>query len=58
MYVDAAPDLLVDGSAAALREAFTNLVFNALDAMPHGGTISLVASARGGRVCVDMRTPA
>lgn len=29
------------GSAAELREAFTNLLFNALDAMPKGGMITI-----------------
>ena len=34
------PPLLSDPSE--LREALVNLIFNAVDAMPHGGTISLV----------------
>ncbi len=29
------------GSAAELREALTNLIFNAVDAMPEGGTITI-----------------
>jgi signal transduction histidine kinase len=33
------PPLL--GNAAELREVFTNLIFNAVDAMPTGGTITL-----------------
>jgi nitrogen fixation negative regulator NifL len=31
----------VIGNAADLREALTNLIFNAVDAMPHGGTMTL-----------------
>jgi CheY-like chemotaxis protein len=31
------------GSPAALREAITNLIFNAVDALPRGGTIKLAA---------------
>jgi signal transduction histidine kinase/CheY-like chemotaxis protein len=31
----------VAGSAAELREVLTNLVFNAVDAMPHGGRLSV-----------------
>src|SRR5262249_41899633 len=32
---------LVRGNAAELREAATNLIFNAVDAMPDGGTITI-----------------
>jgi signal transduction histidine kinase len=32
---------LVAGNAAELREVLTNLIFNAVDAMPKGGTITL-----------------
>lgn len=32
------------GNAAELREALTNLIFNAMDAMPHGGTITISTS--------------
>ncbi|HUI07315.1 MAG TPA: PAS domain S-box protein [Verrucomicrobiae bacterium] len=31
----------VAGNAANLREMLTNLIFNAVDAMPHGGTITI-----------------
>jgi signal transduction histidine kinase/ActR/RegA family two-component response regulator len=37
------PPLLCDPSD--LREALTNLVFNAVDALPHGGTITLATRA-------------
>jgi len=36
-----ANDLVVPGVESELREALTNLVFNAVDAMPDGGTLSL-----------------
>ncbi|HWU54294.1 MAG TPA: PAS domain S-box protein, partial [Rhizomicrobium sp.] len=32
---------LIDGNATELREALTNLVFNAVDAMPQGGKITI-----------------
>jgi signal transduction histidine kinase/ActR/RegA family two-component response regulator len=32
---------LIDGNAAELREAVTNLIFNAVDAMPQGGKITI-----------------
>jgi len=38
------PECAMHGSPAALREAITNLIFNAVDALPHGGTIRLVAA--------------
>jgi signal transduction histidine kinase/ActR/RegA family two-component response regulator len=31
----------IAGDEAELREALTNLIFNALDALPHGGTITI-----------------
>ena len=43
------------GSPAALREAITNLIFNAVDALPHGGRIELVTRQEGGAVLVEIR---
>jgi signal transduction histidine kinase len=42
----------VAGDPAALREVLTNLIFNAVDAMPHGGKITLrsVAEEDGARI--------
>ena len=39
-------DAVILGNAASLREALTNLVLNAVDALPDGGTIGLAATAR------------
>jgi signal transduction histidine kinase/ActR/RegA family two-component response regulator len=47
-------DVTVQGSAASLREALTNLIMNAVDALPSGGTISLRAEARAGRVILKV----
>jgi CheY-like chemotaxis protein len=54
LTIDAEPDCVVDGSAAALREAITNLIFNAVDAMPTGGTIRLTARRRDDRIIVEV----
>jgi nitrogen fixation negative regulator NifL len=40
----------VVGNAADLREALTNLILNAVDAMPKGGTITLRTRSDGSRV--------
>lgn len=42
------------GSAPELRETLTNLIFNAVDAMPKGGTITLRTSADGPNVRIDI----
>ncbi|MEO7319595.1 MAG: response regulator [Chthoniobacteraceae bacterium] len=42
------------GNASDLREIATNLVFNAVDAMPHGGTITLRSSAEAGDVIFEV----
>lgn len=38
------------GNAAELREMLTNLIFNAVDAMPQGGTIGIATRMRGARI--------
>jgi GAF domain-containing protein len=40
----------VSGDPAELREALTNLILNALDAMPRGGTLTLATSIGVGQV--------
>ncbi len=45
---------LISGDAAALREVLTNLIFNAVDAMPGGGTITLRTLAREDAVVVEV----
>lgn len=46
----------VSGNAAELREALTNLVINAVDAMPRGGTLAFLTcdEAVDGRECVRL----
>ena len=45
---------LVGGRAAELREALTNLIINAVDAMPEGGTLTLRTRVDGEMVAVDV----
>jgi PAS domain S-box-containing protein len=47
MVVEAENDTHMRGWPASLRELFTNLILNAVDAMPHGGTIRLRARRIG-----------
>src|SRR6266404_474591 len=44
----------VVGNAADLREALTNLIFNAVDAMPKGGTITLRTRLDNSRVTIEV----
>jgi nitrogen fixation negative regulator NifL len=44
----------VAGSEAGLREALTNLIFNAVDAMPQGGTITVRTRSANSRVIMEV----
>ncbi len=46
---------MLTGEPSELREALTNIVFNALDAMPNGGTVSLTTGVTGDRVFCAVR---
>ena len=45
----------IAGNAAELREVLTNLVFNAVDAMPKGGTISLTTRVDGDGATISIQ---
>jgi GAF domain-containing protein/CheY-like chemotaxis protein len=51
---DLDPVAPVIGNPPELREAMTNLILNAVDAMPEGGTLSIAARAAGDRVEVTV----
>ncbi len=51
---DYAPVSLTAGSASELREVFTNLINNALDAMPDGGTISIKTRREDGHIILTI----
>ena len=44
----------ISGNPAELREAVTNLIFNSVDAMPAGGTITLRSSAENGQAVLEV----
>ena len=44
----------ISGNAAELREVATNLIFNAVDAMPSGGTITLRSGTEGGQAVMEV----
>jgi PAS domain S-box-containing protein len=54
LVVEVEPDCAIDGSPAALREAITNLIFNSVDALPHGGSIHLAARHVDDQVIVEV----
>ena len=45
----------IAGNAAELREVLTNLIFNAVDAMPHGGLITVSTNVIEGSATVAVR---
>jgi CheY-like chemotaxis protein len=54
LYVAAEGQPTIQGSPAQLRELMTNLIFNAVDALPSGGTIRLRVVAEDGRGIVEI----
>ncbi|GIW12399.1 MAG: hypothetical protein KatS3mg061_3456 [Dehalococcoidia bacterium] len=55
LTVSAPADLTIQGWPDALRDALTNLIFNAVDALPSGGTIQLTAQRQGNRAILEVR---
>src|SRR3989440_6052143 len=47
--------LLIMGDGSELREVLVNLVFNAVDAMPHGGMLTMAAKKTTGNVEISVR---
>ncbi|MGD0919129.1 MAG: PAS domain S-box protein, partial [Thermodesulfobacteriota bacterium] len=44
----------VAGSTSELREVITNMLFNAVEAMPEGGRVQIRTFQRGERVCIEI----
>src|SRR5439155_9597462 len=54
LHVEAAGSPTIRGSQARLRELLTNLIFNAVDALPTGGTIRLRVLVEDGQGIVEV----
>jgi signal transduction histidine kinase/HAMP domain-containing protein/ActR/RegA family two-component response regulator len=55
LALEPAPGLpSIMGVEGEIREALTNLVFNAVDAMPEGGQLTLRTRLEAGRVCIEV----
>jgi len=54
MRVDIVGEAVIEGWPHSVREALINLVFNAVDALPQGGTIHLSARRAGDTVIVEV----
>lgn len=51
---DVPPGLYVSGNASELREVFVNLIINAIDAMPRGGTLKISARREDGEIVLRL----
>jgi len=54
LQVDTEDHPMIHGSPARLRELMTNLIFNAVDALPAGGTIRLRVAVEDGQGIVEV----
>ena len=55
MTTDLQPVPVIAGEGAALRELLTNLIFNAVDAMPEGGTVTVSTAVDGAFISLRVR---
>ena len=49
---DVPPNLAVPGDAPALRQVLINMILNAVDAMPDGGSLTISAHEQDAHVCI------
>ena len=54
LHIEADGHTTIQGSSAQLRELMTNLIFNAVDALPTGGTIRLRVVAEDGHGIIEV----
>src|SRR5579859_7480221 len=52
--IEAAGQVTIQGSAAQLRDLMTSLIFNAVDALPSGGAITLRVAAEDGQGIIEV----
>jgi PAS domain S-box-containing protein len=50
VVLNAEPQSFIAGNASELREVFVNLIVNAVDAMPHGGSLKICCQRKGERI--------
>jgi signal transduction histidine kinase/ActR/RegA family two-component response regulator len=55
LHLDLKASQTIAGAASELREVFTNMVLNAVDAMPAGGELWIASADEGGDVRVQVR---
>ena len=48
------PNLILGADSAYLRRVLTNLIINAIQAMPNGGKLTVRATVNGGNVSIDI----
>lgn len=53
--IDLQPDIFIMGDSSDIRNAFTNIIFNAIDAMPNGGVLSIKTQCADNYVTVDFK---
>src|SRR5262249_48184525 len=53
--IDVPDEVIVMGDSAELREVFVNLIFNAIDAMPDGGSLSVSLEVEGDKALAQVR---
>lgn len=53
--LDLEKDLYIYGDSSDLRNAFTNIIFNAVDAMPEGGVLSIKTYSRNSQVAIEFK---
>ena len=55
MTLDLSATATIAGNGSELREVLTNLMLNAVDAMPWGGELQISSADGAGEVCIDVR---